>query len=106
MNDGFEPLERGVIAEHAGGQFVAINLAGGSGPRKRRLDRRHRLALVKPMHHGIGIMHGHAFLDEEARRGRFSHAERAGQAKDEHAASTNEFSAGVVSTLRSENAIA
>lgn len=36
------------------------------------------------MHHRIGVMHGHAFLDEEARGRRLSHAERAGETEDEH----------------------
>jgi hypothetical protein len=49
------------------------------------------------MHHGIGVMHGHAFLDEETCGRRFSHAERAGKAKDEHAASTKAFSGKVES---------
>ena len=91
MNDGLEPFERRVVAQNARGQLVAIDLAVRGGAGKRRLDRRHRLALVEPMHDRIGVVHRHAFLGEEARRRRLSHAERAGQTEDEHAASTKAF---------------
>ena len=64
MNDRLQPLERGVVAEHARGQLVAIDLAARGGAGKRRLDRGHRLALVEPMHDRVGIVHRHAFLGE------------------------------------------
>jgi hypothetical protein len=37
------------------------------------------------MHHRVGVVHGYTFLGEEARRRRLSHAERAGEAENEHA---------------------
>ena len=85
VNDGFEPFERGVIAENAGGQPGAIDLAGRGGAGKGGLDRRHRVAFVKPMHDRVGIVHRHAFLGEEARRNRFPHTDRAGETENEHA---------------------
>ena len=74
----------GGIVEHARRELAAIDLAVLRGARKRRFDRGHRLALVEPMHHRIGIVHRHAGLGEEARGGRFSHADRAGEAEHEH----------------------
>src|SRR5207302_11283474 len=52
--------------------------------REGRLHGADRLALVQPMHHRIGIMHWHAGLAEKAGRGRLAHADRAGEAEDEH----------------------
>jgi len=37
------------------------------------------------MHHRVGVVHRHAFFREETRRRRLSHAERTGEAEDEHA---------------------
>ena len=43
-----------------------------------------RLALIEPVHGRIGVVHRHALLREQARGGRLAHADRAGQAEDEH----------------------
>jgi hypothetical protein len=44
---------------------------------------------VEPVNGGIGVPDGHAFVSEHRRRGRFAHADGAGQAKTKrHAAST------------------
>ena len=75
------------IVEHARPELGAIDLAARGGARKRRLDRRRRLALIEAMHHRIGIVHRHAGLREEPGGRRLPHAERASQAEDEHVGS-------------------
>ena len=84
MHDLLQPLDGGGIAEHALAELVAVDLAVFGRAGKRRLDQRRGLAVVEPVHGGVGIMHRHALLGEHLRRGGFSHAERAGQAEDEH----------------------
>ena len=101
MHDRFEPLDRRAVADHALAELVAVDLAVRGRARKRRLDRRHRLALVKPMHDGIGVVHRHALLGEHFRRGRFSHAERAGETEDEHVVlPTHDLDRNPMSTFR------
>ena len=85
MHDRLEPPDRVRVADQLfATSFVAIDLAVDRRAGKRRLDRRDRLALVEPMHHRVGIVHRHAGLAEESRRGRLAHADRAGEAEDEH----------------------
>ena len=65
--------------------FCAVDLAVRGRARKRRLDQRRRLAFVEPVHGRIGVVHRHALLGEQLRGGGLAHADRAGEAEDEHA---------------------
>ena len=51
---------------------------------KRRFDRRNRLALIEPVHAASASNTGMPALREMRGRGRFAHADRAGQSDDEH----------------------
>ena len=82
MNDLLEPLHRGGIVHHLRRQLGAIDLAVDGGARKRRLDRRRRLAFVELVNGGIGVVDRHAGLREQFCGGRFAHPDRAGQSKD------------------------
>ena len=86
MHNGLELFQRRLIAEHAPAELDAVDLAVRRGAGKRRLDRRDRRAVIELVHGGVGVMHRHAFFGEHFRRRRFSHAERAGEAEDEHEA--------------------
>ena len=87
MHDRFEPLERLGIANELFGKPCAVDLAVNRDAGERCLDRANRLAFVEPVHYRIGIMHRHAGRAKEIRRGRLAHADRAGEAEDEHSAS-------------------
>ena len=84
MHDRFEPLDRVRIADELFGELSAVDPAVGRHAGKRRLDRPDRLALIEPVHHRVGIVHRHAGLAKEVRGGRLAHADRAGEAEDEH----------------------
>jgi hypothetical protein len=84
MHDRFELLDRLRPADESFGELAAIDSSLDRDAGKRRLDRRDRLALIEAVHHGVGIMHRHAGLAEETRGDRFAHADRAGEAEDEH----------------------
>ena len=84
MHDCFQPLERGGIVDNTVAELFPIDLAGGRRAGKGRLDWRDRIAFIERVDGGVGVMHRHAGLSEQPRRRRFSHPDRAGQAKDKH----------------------
>ena len=83
MNDGFKPGERRLVVKNHRAQRLAINLAVKRGSRERALNKRHRFAFIERVHDGIRIVDRHPAFGEEFRRGRFSHAERTGEAEHE-----------------------
>src|SRR5262249_23009286 len=93
MDKRLESSQRRAVTQNARSELVAIDLSARGGAGKCRLDRRRGFPFIEPMHDGIGVVHRHALLGEKARRHRLSHAQRAGQTENEHAASNNPKSA-------------
>ena len=82
-----EPAQRRRVAEHAPAQPPAVDAAGlVAHPGKCRLDRADRGAAraEQPMHRGIGIEQRHAEPPQHRRGGALAHADRAGEAEDDH----------------------
>ena len=75
------------IAEDRVAQRMPVHRPVLRGARKRRLDRLDRSAALRlhPMHRKVGVEHRDARAAERRRRGRFSHADAAGQADDPQA---------------------
>ncbi len=86
MQDGLQPLERRPVAEDPPPQLGAVDGAAGGDARKRRLDRRHRLATraQQGMGGGVGIVHGDAQAPQHGRRRALAHADGAGETEDLH----------------------
>ena len=71
-------------ASSAGGELLAIDLAGGGGAGEGRLDGRDGSALVELVHLGVGIADGDAERAQARRHRRLAHADGAGEADDQH----------------------
>jgi hypothetical protein len=85
VHDRFEPPDRIRIADELFRRASPRStLPSTTLPGNACLDRRDRLARIKPVHHRVGIVQRHAGLAKEFRRGRLAHADRAGEAEDEH----------------------
>ena len=66
MHDRFEPLERRRVAHDTRAPSLSRStLPPAVVPGKRRLDERHRLAFIEPVHGRIGVVHRHALLREK-----------------------------------------
>ncbi len=65
---------------------VAVDASGPGRAREMRLDLGDQRAFraLQPVHDGVGVEHRHAFLGEHAGDGRLAHADRAGEAEDDH----------------------
>ena len=104
MHDGFELFQLLGRAGHLLREQRPVDLALAHGRWKRGFDRRHRLALIEPVHLGVGVAHRHAALAEVLGRGGLAHADRAGETDDQHhdasrCATTWARSSGVTSGL-------
>lgn len=112
VDDRFETSAGFGIAEYGGAELCAIQPAGAGRSRKGRLDRRQRLPAraLQPVHLGIGIEDGHPRAPQHRRDRRLAHADRAGQTKHDHCASSafssSSQSSGGAAPKNSENAIA
>jgi hypothetical protein len=84
MDDALQPLHGGGVVQHAGGQLLPVDLAVDGGARKGGLDRRRGLALVDPVHHGVGVVDRNPRFLEQAGGGRLSHSDRASEAEQQH----------------------
>ena len=65
-------------------ELGAVDHAVVDGARETRLDQRRRGAGIEAMHGLVGIVHGHAGVGKQLRRGRLAHADRAGEAEHDH----------------------
>ena len=83
-DDRFEPRQRSRIRKHTGAEPLAVDRPVLADARKSGLDGGNGRAAVERVNHGIGIEHRHALVTEHAGRRRFAHADRAGQADDDH----------------------
>ena len=84
VHDGLEALELAGLGEQRRGELLAVDLAGGGRAGEGRLDGGHGGALVELVHLGIGIAHGDAERAQARRDRRLAHADRAGEADDQH----------------------
>ena len=98
-----QPAKRGRIAKDATAETRAIDTAGNSlHARKRRRHRCHRRApgRQQAVDRGVAVMHGKPEPAQHRGRRALAHADRAGEAKNDHGASvasTAARSAGVTS---------
>src|SRR5690349_1049472 len=103
MKDAFEPLQRRRIAEDARTQLAAIDAAlpiGNAG--KDRDHSRHRGAprRQEAMDGGVAVVDGYAEPAKHRGGRALAHADRAGEAENDHSvASTARRSAGVTSGI-------
>lgn len=86
MQDGFEPPEGGSVAEHPCAEGAPVDRPVDDHARERRRDWRHgpTAAAEQAVHHGIGIMDGDAEAAKLRGRGALAHADRTGEADDDH----------------------
>ena len=84
VNQLFESLQGCRIAKHRRSQLLPVNACAGRRSGEQRFDLLHQSPArsLQLMDGGIGIEQGNPFVDEHLRDGRFSHADRAGQADD------------------------
>lgn len=112
MHDRLKAAARPGVPEHRRAELRAVDTVRPGRPRKRRLDRRERRAAgpLQPVHLRIGVEHGNARASQHRRDGRLAHADRTGEAEDDHRVS-NAFSSssqpsGGATPKNSEKAIA
>ena len=87
MQDRFQPAQLRRVAENARPSAArSMPPASLRTPGKRRLDGRDRGAARRqqPMHRGVGVVQRHAEPPQHRRGGALAHADRAGQAEDDH----------------------
>ncbi len=86
MHNAFEPRERRRVVEDPRAKQTAIDNALSHGAWKRRLDQGSRRTFVESMDDSIRVMDRNSLLAEHRGGCRFSHADRAGEAKNKHQA--------------------
>ena len=74
---------RSGLLRTGGSELRAVDGAVRDRAGKGLLDRRRGAAAIEPVHGGIGIVNGNAEHPENIGRGRFSHADGAGQSEHE-----------------------
>ena len=87
MQDPFEAAEFFGVPEDALREPLPVDRAGlAAHPRECRLDGEHRgpAAAKQAMHDSIGVEQRHAEMPQHRRGGAFTHADRAGEAEDDH----------------------
>ncbi len=89
VDDTLEPAQLIAIGKHQPAQRSAIDTRRARGPRKGGLDRGEQRAAgaLETVNLGIGIEDRHAQCLEHRRHRRLAHADRAGEADDDHATS-------------------
>ncbi|MNN41765.1 hypothetical protein D3C81_1559040 [compost metagenome] len=89
MDDGFQAFESGLVATQRLGQSCAVHGPvhdhAGEGLTQ-GFDRRPATP-IEAMHGGVGVPQQGAFVGEHPPRRRLAHADRAGQAEDDHTTS-------------------
>lgn len=86
VHDRLELAQPGRVGEDDAPECLAVDGTILHDARKSLVDRRHggTAACQQAMNGGVGIMHRHTHAPQHGRTGRFSHADRPGQADDDH----------------------
>src|SRR3546814_1521416 len=86
MHQRFQPLQFYVVTEHPLAERLPVDAARTGGAGKGGFDPGHKLAArtLQAMHFSVSVEDGHAQSPKHIRDRRLAHADRSGEADDDH----------------------